>query len=134
MRRLSAHSQIEEESAIDLTPMLDVVFIMLIFFIVTANFVKEAGVEINRPEASTTQQVENASILIAVKDNGEVWMDRRRIDIRQVRANIERMRAENPNGAVVVQADSKATIDVAIKVLDAAREAGVYDAALSTVE
>ena len=134
MRRLSAHSQIEEESAIDLTPMLDVVFIMLIFFIVTANFVKEAGVEINRPEASTTQQVENASILIAVKDNGEVWMDRRRIDIRQVRANIERMRAENPNGAVVVQADSKATIDVAIKVLDAAREAGVYDAALATVE
>ena len=134
MRRLSAHSQIEEESAIDLTPMLDVVFIMLIFFIVTPNFVKEAGVEINRPEASTTQEVENASILIAVKDNGEVWMDRRRIDIRQVRANIERMRAENPNGAVVVQADSKATIDVAIKVLDAAREAGVYDAALATVE
>ena len=134
MRRLSAHSQIEEESAIDLTPMLDVVFIMLIFFIVTANFVKEAGVEINRPDASTTQQVENANILIAVKVNDEVWMDRRRIDIRQVRANIERMRAENPNGAVVVQADSKATIDVAIKVLDAAREAGVYDAALATVE
>lgn len=134
MRKSYSQMHAEEENSIDLTPMLDVVFIMLIFFIVTASFIKETGIDVNRPDASTAQQVEKASILIAVRDNGEVWMDRRRIDIRQVRANIERMRAENPQGSVVVQADQKATTDIVVRVLDSAREAGVYDVALATVE
>ncbi|MEZ5570220.1 MAG: biopolymer transporter ExbD [Halioglobus sp.] len=124
----------EDEAQIDLTPMLDVVFIMLIFFIVTASFIKEAGVEVNRPEASTSQPVENVNILVAVNANNEIWMDNRRIDARAVRANIERLHAENPKGAVVIQADNKSNTETVAAVLDAAREAGVYDVSLSTDE
>ena len=133
MRRtaISAASR-EEESEINLTPMLDVVFIMLIFFIVTASFIKEAGIEVNRPEASTSEPKENVNILVAINANNEVWMDKRRIDIRAVRANIERLHAENPKGAVVVQADNKSNTETVAAVLDASREAGVYDVSLAT--
>ena len=123
-----------DEAQIDLTPMLDVVFIMLIFFIVTASFIKEAGVEVNRPEASTADPKENVNILIAVTANDEVWMDGRRIDIRAVRANVERLHAENPKGAVAIQADNSSTTETVVKVVDAAREAGVYDVSLATDE
>ena len=124
----------EDEAQIDLTPMLDVVFIMLIFFIVTASFVKEAGIEVNRPEASTSQPKENVNILVAVNANNEIWMDKRRIDVRAVRANIERLHAENPKGAVVIQADNKSNTETVAAVLDAAREAGVFDVSLATEE
>jgi biopolymer transport protein ExbD len=122
----------EDEAQIDLTPMLDVVFIMLIFFIVTASFIKEAGVEVNRPEASTSNPKENVNILIAVTANDEVWMDGRRIDVRAVRANVERLHAENPKGAVVIQADNTSTTETVVAVLDASREAGVFDVSLAT--
>jgi len=122
----------DDEAQIDLTPMLDVVFIMLIFFIVTASFIKEAGVEVNRPEASTSNPKENVNILIAVTGNDEVWMDGRRIDIRAVRANVERLHAENPKGAVVIQADNTSTTETVVAVLDASREAGVFDVSLAT--
>ncbi|MCB1679719.1 MAG: biopolymer transporter ExbD [Halioglobus sp.] len=132
MRRNKPAAAAEEEAQIDLTPMLDVVFIMLIFFIVTASFIKEAGVEVNRPEASTSQPKENVNILVAVNANNEIWMDQRRIDVRAVRANIERLHAENPKGAVVIQADNKSNTETVVAVLDAAREAGVYDVSLAT--
>ena len=132
MRRNKPAAAAEEEAQIDLTPMLDVVFIMLIFFIVTASFIKEAGVEVNRPEASTSQPKENVNILVAVNANNEIWMDKRRIDVRAVRANIERLHAENPKGAVVIQADNQSNTETVVAVLDAAREAGVYDVSLST--
>jgi biopolymer transport protein ExbD len=122
----------DEAAQIDLTPMLDVVFIMLIFFIVTASFIKEAGVEVNRPEASTADPKENVNILIAVTATDEVWMDGRRIDVRAVRANVERMHAENPKGAVVIQADNESTTETVVAVLDASREAGVTDVSLAT--
>jgi biopolymer transport protein ExbD len=122
----------EEEAQIDLTPMLDVVFIMLIFFIVTASFIKEAGVEVNRPEASTADPAENVNILIAVTANNEVWMAGRRIDVRAVRANVERLHAENPKGAVVIQADNESNTETVVAVLDASREAGVMDVSLAT--
>lgn len=122
----------DEENAIDLTPMLDVVFIMLIFFIVTASFIKETGIEVNRPEASTAVSKKNANILIAINANNEVWIDKRRIDVRAVRANVERLHAENPKGAVVVQADAKATVETLTAVVDASREAGVFDVSVST--
>jgi biopolymer transport protein ExbD len=122
----------DDEAQIDLTPMLDVVFIMLIFFIVTASFIKEAGVEVNRPEASTSDPKDNVNILIAVTGNDEVWMDGRRIDVRAVRANVERLHAENPKGAVVIQADNTSTTETVVKVLDASREAGVMDVSLAT--
>lgn len=122
----------EDEAQIDLTPMLDVVFIMLIFFIVTASFIKEAGVEVNRPEASTSEPVENVNILVAINATNEIWMDNRRIDVRAVRANIERLHAENPKGAVVIQADNESNTETVAAVLDASREAGVYDVSLAT--
>ena len=131
MRRNSRKAA-EEEAAIDLTPMLDVVFIMLIFFIVTASFIKEAGIEVNRPEAETSQPKKNVNILVAVSATNEIWLDKRRIDVRAVRANIERLHAENPKGAVVIQADNKSNTETVAAVLDAAREAGVYDVSLAT--
>lgn len=132
MRRNNQAAAAEDEAQIDLTPMLDVVFIMLIFFIVTASFIKEAGIEVNRPEASTSQPSENVNILIAISANNEIWMDQRRIDARAVRANVERLHAENPKGAVVIQADNKSNTETVAAVLDAAREAGVYDVSLAT--
>jgi len=124
----------EEEAAIDMTPMLDVVFIMLIFFIVTASFVKEAGIDVNRPEAATAVKKDRANILIAISDKGEIWINKRRIDVRAVQANIERLRAENPQGTVVIQADKKATTETLIKVMDASRAAGVYDVSIAAQE
>lgn len=124
----------EEEAAIDLTPMLDVVFIMLIFFIVTASFVKEAGIDVNRPEASTAVSKDRANILVAISETNEIWINKRRIDERAVQANIERLYAENPQGSVVIQADKKATTDTLIKVMDASRAAGVFDVSIATQE
>jgi biopolymer transport protein ExbD len=124
----------DDESEIDLTPMLDVVFIMLIFFIVTASFVKEAGIEASRPEASTNEPSESQNILISVTATDEIWLDNRRIDIRSVRANIERLHAENPEGAVVVKAHNKAHTETFSAVIDAAREAGIYDVSLATTD
>lgn len=132
MRRNNRTAAAEDEAQIDLTPMLDVVFIMLIFFIVTASFIKEAGVEVNRPEASTSDPKENVNILVAITATNEIWMDGRRIDVRAVRANIERLHAENPKGAVVIQADNESNTETVAGVLDAAREAGVYDVSLAT--
>ena len=121
----------EEEATIDMTPMLDVVFIMLIFFIVTASFVKEAGIDVNRPEAATAVKKDRANILIAISDKGEIWINKRRVDVRAVQANIERLHAENPQGTVVIQADKKATTETLIKVMDASRAAGVFDVSIA---
>lgn len=122
------------DDEIDLTPMLDVVFILLIFFIVTASFVKEAGIDVNKPEAATPDPQEHANILVAIRENNEIWIDRRLIDPRAVRANIERLHAENPNGAVVIQADKHSNNDTLVQVMDASREVGVYNISLATEE
>lgn len=132
MRRNVRNAAAEEGSEIDLTPMLDVVFIMLIFFIVTASFIKEAGIEVNRPEASTATKAENVNILIAVSPTNEIWIDKRRVDKRSVRSVIERMHAENPKGAVVIQADNESNTETVASVIDSARAAGVYDVSLAT--
>lgn len=121
----------EEEQSIDMTPMLDVVFIMLIFFIVTASFVKESGIDVNRPDAPTAVKKDRATILIAISEKGEVWVDKRRIDIRAVQANVERLKAENPQGSVVIQADKAADVDTLIKVMDASRAAGAFDVSIA---
>ena len=122
----------EEESSIDLTPMLDVVFIMLIFFIVTASFIKEAGIDVNRPDAPVTEsKPEDSNILIAIHANDEIWIDRRLIDPQALRANIERLHAENPKGSVVVQADRQSTNKMLVQVMDAARQAGVYNISIA---
>ncbi|MBL4773176.1 MAG: biopolymer transporter ExbD [Alcanivoracaceae bacterium] len=121
-RSFISESAGEEEGAIDLTPMLDVVFIMLIFFIVTATFIKESGIEVNRPEASTANQKDDTTVLIAISADNSIWMDKRRIDIRSVKANVERLHAENPEGGVVIQADELSSIKTFTSVLDSARQ------------
>lgn len=130
MRRFSS-SHAEEEAVIDLTPMLDVVFVMLFFFIVTSSFVKEAGVEVNRPQADTASSQDKGNILIAVTADGQVWMDKQVVDVRSVRAHVERMRMEQPDGVVVVQADQDARTGLVVQVMDQARLAGVKDVALA---
>ena len=123
----------DEESEINLTPMLDVVFIMLIFFVVTASFLKETGVDVSRPQASTAIRKEHGNILVGITAGDEVWIDRRRVDIRAVRANIERLHAENPEGAVVIQADKEAKTGLLVQVIDQARMAGVADVAIAAL-
>jgi biopolymer transport protein ExbD len=123
----------EEEQEINVTPMLDVVFIMLIFFIVTASFVKESGLDVNKPEAATAVKKEKANILVAISGTNEIWMNRRRIDARQLRPNIQRLHAENPQGSVIVQADKAANVETLVLVMDAAREVGV-DVSLAAEE
>ncbi|AAZ25847.1 MULTISPECIES: ExbD/TolR family protein [Colwellia] len=135
MRHLNQMLQDQDEKEeIDMTPMLDVVFILLIFFIVTASFVKEAGIDVNRPEAATAVKKERANILVAISDKGDIWINKRKVDIRSVQANIERLKAENPQGTVVIQADKKSTTDTLIKVMDSARAAGVYDVSIAAQE
>ena len=134
MKQFFNQAQAEEESEINITPMLDVVFIMLIFFIVTATFVKEAGIEVNRPDAATATKAENANILIAIGPNNDIWIDRRMIDIRSVRPNIERLHAENPQGSVVIQADKESKTDTLIQVMDASRQAGVFNVSIAANE
>ena len=131
MKQFFSQAQVEDESEINITPMLDVVFIMLIFFIVTATLVKEAGIDVNRPDAATAVKQEKANILIAIDAAGAIWIDRRQIDPRAVRANIERLHAENPQGTVVIQADEDARTGILVQVMDAARLAGVYDVAIA---
>jgi len=122
----------EEENEINLTPMLDVVFIMLIFFIVTASFIKESGIDVNRPDAPVTEsKPEEANILVMISSNDEIYIDRRLIDPRAVRANIERLHAENPEGSVVIQANKKSTNKVLVWVMDASRSAGVYNISIA---
>ena len=130
-RTIGINEDKESDDEINLTPMLDVVFIMLIFFIVTASFVKEAGIDVNRPEAATSDPQEHASILVAISENNEIWIDKRLIDPRAVRANIERLHAENPNGTVVIQADKHSYNDTLVRVMDASRQAGVYNIAIA---
>ncbi len=122
----------EDENEINLTPMLDVVFIMLIFFIVTASFIKEAGIDVNRPDAPVTEsKPEDANILVVINANDEIWIDRRLIDPRALRANIERLHAENPQGSVVIKADKKSTNKMLVTVMDSSRNAGVYNISIA---
>lgn len=122
----------EDESDINLTPMLDVVFIMLIFFIVTATFIKQAGIEVERPDARMAQPKPLVSVLVAVGPSGDIWIDKKQVDVDHVRAHIERLHAENPKGGIVVQVDRKAKFEKVRAVLDAARGAKVTDVALAT--
>jgi len=132
MRR--RYCQEEEEPGIDLTPLMDIVFIMLIFFIVTTSFIKESGVEVNRPTANTAERKERGNILIAITANGEVWIDKRPVDVRAVRANVERFKAENPEAAVVIQADRDSKNGLLVEVMDQVRLAGVSNISIAATK
>ena len=120
-----------DESTIDITPMLDIVFIMLIFFIVTTSFVKETGVEVNRPNAATAVRDERGNILIAITANDEIWIDKRMIYLRSVRANVERLKAENPEGSVIIQADKASKTGFLVETMDQVRLAGVQNISIA---
>lgn len=128
------HRQQAEEAELDMTPMLDIVFIMLIFFIVTTSFVKESGITVNSPSAATAEKQENANIFVAINDQGDVWIDKRQVDIRTVRSIVARLHADNPEGAVVIQSDKKANTEQLMQVMDQVRLAGVETIALAAKE
>jgi len=134
MRKRRVLAAEEEDNEINLTPMLDVVFIMLIFFIVTASFIKEAGIQVERPDAPTADKQEDAAILIAISANDEIWIDRKEMDPRAVRGMIERLHAENPKGSIVIQADEESTNEMLVIVMEAAKQAGVANVAIATDE
>jgi len=121
--------------AIDLTPMLDVVMIMLIFFIVAGSFVREVSIEVERKQTSDAQSNEpSENITVQISANDDIWIKGRRIDERAVRANISRLKAENPKAAVIVKAHNKSTVEILASVVDSAREAGIYAVSLSSGE
>ncbi|OUV12113.1 MAG: biopolymer transporter ExbD [Alphaproteobacteria bacterium TMED87] len=131
MRRLSTQRSQDNEE-IDLTPMLDVVFIMLIFFIVTATFVKEIGLDVNSPDKNQNiKDADKKSIVVRITNRDRIMIRGRDIDFRAVRANIERLHAENPDSPVVVQPHPDSTTEVMIHVMDSARQAGVYNVSIA---
>ncbi|MDZ7640846.1 MAG: biopolymer transporter ExbD [Desulfurivibrio sp.] len=116
---------------LNIAPLIDMVFILLIFFIVTTSFVRESGVEVSRPTASTAVSKEDVTILVAIDENNRVFMEGQEIDVRAVRANVERALVENPEGSVVVVADRSSSTGSAIKVMDGCRQAGAEDVSLA---
>ena len=135
MRKHIANIKLEdEENEINLTPMLDVVFIMLIFFIVTASFLRESGLDTNRPDQDQPQvmQDEEGAILVIIDETDDIWIDNRVVDPRAVRANIERLHAEDPDRPLVVQASTTSTAATLVAVMDASRQADVYDISIAS--
>jgi biopolymer transport protein ExbD len=124
-------TQQEEEKVADLTPMLDVVFIMLIFFIVTATFIKESGIEVNRPDTKTAQFKKTVSLLVAVSPDSAIWIDKKKVDVRNVRPLMERLHAENPKGGLVIQADMDSKVEKVLAIMDAARTIGISQVAIA---
>jgi len=124
------HAPESEETGIDLAPMLDFTMNLLIFFLITTSFVKEAGIQVDKPIAQTAQHEESGNILIAIRQNGEVWMDRKMVDMREVRPIIERLHIERPDDSVVVIADKQAAAGLLAQVMDQVKSAGIKDVAI----
>jgi biopolymer transport protein ExbD len=128
---MARHTPESEDHGIDLAPMLDFTMNLLIFFIITTSFVKEAGVTVVKPEAVTAERHEHGNILIAVRQNGDVWMDRRQVDIRSLRGLIERLHIERPDDSVVVIGDVASPAGVVAQVMDEVQKGGIKDIAIS---
>ncbi|WP_415884325.1 ExbD/TolR family protein [Neptuniibacter sp. QD34_54] len=125
MRQRVNLTQQQDDAEINMTPMLDVVFIMLIFFIVSTSFVREAGIDVNRPTAQTSESQSKTAVLVAISANNEIWVDRKPVDVRMVRPAIERLKSEQSEINVVIQADEQATTGQLVKVIDQLRLANV---------
>ena len=134
MRNQNGMGGQEESEEINLTPMLDVVFIMLIFFIVTASFIKEAGIDVNRADAPTAEKQEDAAILVAISPSNEIWIDRNVVEIGAVRSRIEKLYLENPKGSMVIQADNESTNEMLKIVMKAAQDVGVQNVSISALD
>ena len=129
--RIRRHAPQQEETGIDLAPMLDFVMNLLIFFIITAAFISESGIRVNRPSAHTATKEDQANVFVAINANGEVWIDRQHVDIRSVRASIQRLKAQHPKMTVIIQADKDARAGLMVEAMDQVRMAGVKDVAIS---
>ncbi|WED23343.1 biopolymer transporter ExbD [Vibrio sp. JC009] len=130
--RLGNRKNNAEDAQVDMTSMLDIVFIMLIFFIVTSSFVNESGVEVNRPQASHSVSQKDASILIAVTADNDIYIDKRVVDKERVQATLEHILTEQSNTSVVIQADEFAFNGTVVSVMDSAKGAGIKSIALAT--
>ena len=131
MRNRTSSSQ-QQGQAIDLTPMLDVVFIMLIFFIVTASFIKLPGVEVNKVDANKADAYKKVGILVAITGTNEFWIDKKRVEATGLKLNLTRLFNDNPKGGMVIQADNESNIEAIAKVADIARDIGISPVAIST--
>lgn len=129
--RTHRFSEESEDHGIDLAPMLDFVLNLLIFFIITTSFIKEAGITVVKPDASTAEHRESGNILIAIRENGEVWMDRRRVDMREVRTIIERLHIERPEDTVVIVADKGSRAQTLAEIMDNVRSGGITDVSVA---
>ena len=127
-----SHAPETEETGIDLAPMLDFVMNLLIFFIITTSFVKEAGITVTRPQALTAENQESGNILIAIRPNGDIWMDKRQVALPEVRSLIERLHVERPDDTVVLIADRESQTGQLTKVMDAVKLGGVKDVSIAT--
>jgi len=130
MKARQAHHD-SEDHGIDLAPMLDFVLNLLIFFIITTSFIKEAGVTVVRPDATTAEHRESGNILIAIRENGDIWMDRNRVDIRQVSTLIERLHIERPDDTAVIVADTNSNAETLAQVMDAVRAGGITEVSIA---
>ncbi|MDQ2069468.1 ExbD/TolR family protein [Natronospira bacteriovora] len=132
MARRQVQAEAETEEEINMTPMLDIVFIMLIFFIVTSSFIRETGIDPLRPDAETAVEQARGNILIGIAPNGDIWMNQEQIELGQVRPMVEDMLSQNPESSVVVVSDETARTGRVIEVMDEVRRAGVMDIAIAT--
>ncbi|WP_300177707.1 biopolymer transporter ExbD [uncultured Aliivibrio sp.] len=130
--RIIRRTKAKEEASIDLTPMLDIVFIMLIFFIVTSSFVRESGVEVNRPQASNSIAQKETGVFVAITANNQIFIDKRHVDIERVEAVLETLYLDNPQANLVIQADRHAYNGTVVSVMDAAKGVGIEGIALAT--
>lgn len=134
MRRPFYRATEDEDTVIDLTPMLDIVFIMLIFFVVTASSVKESGIDIQRPQARTAVTKEAAHLRVVISEYDEIWVDKKRVDARALKPLLERMHIENPQSALIIHADKKSTNNRLVQVMDAARDVGIDSISIAASE
>jgi biopolymer transport protein ExbD len=129
--RIRRHVHQPEETGIDLAPMLDFVMNLLIFFIITAAFISESGIRVNRPTAQTATKEDKANVFVAISAQGEVWVDRQHVDIRSLRASVQRLKSQHPKMTVIIQADKDARAGLMVEALDQVRLAGIKDVAIS---
>lgn len=130
MKHIHSRQETAAES-INLTPLIDMVFILLIFFLVTASFTKESGIDVDRPTAQTANREEQGSMIIGVSKDGDIWIDNQKIDLRAVRAHVEHLQAQNPEGTVIILADKNARTGTTVEVLDQVRLAGVSNVSIA---
>ena len=132
MRRKSKHQ--DEQAEINITPMLDIVFIMLIFFIVTTSFIKETGIDVIRPDAETAVKQDRGNILIAISDTGQIWMHKKRVELVEVRGMVESARKETPESSAIIIADTEANTGTLIDLMDQVRLGGVHNISVAAQE